>query len=76
VAADKTRHMCGTPLTFLGRCEKLFGSEIRTGGVHGILAALLRQDPKIAERDVYLKCVGKVTLALLDHVRLSLVKKE
>jgi cytochrome P450 len=84
VAADKTRHMRGTLLTFSDGSRACLGRKFAQAEYIAFLAALLKDyrvqlapesDPKAVERDINLKCAGKVTLAPLDNVKLSLKKR-
>ncbi|OCL05914.1 cytochrome P450 [Glonium stellatum] len=84
VAADKTRHMRGTLLTFSDGSRACLGRKFAQAEYVAFLAALLRdyrvqlepgQNRGEIERDLYLKSAGKVTLAPLGNVRLGLEKR-
>lgn len=84
ILADKTRHMRGTLLTFSEGSRACLGRKFSQSEYIAFLAALLKDyrvelapgsDPKKVERDINLKCAGKVTLAPLDNVKLRLKKR-
>ncbi|KAI9878966.1 MAG: hypothetical protein M1830_010020 [Pleopsidium flavum] len=84
VAADKTRQMRGTFLTFSEGARACLGRKFAQAEYIGFLAALLKDfrvvlgegmDPVEVENDLYLRCAGKVTLSPLDKVKLGLEKR-
>jgi cytochrome P450 len=85
VAADKTRHMRGTLITFSDGSRACLGRKFSQAEYIAFMATLLRDyrvelapgsDPKVVERDINLKCAGKLTLAPLDNVKLSLRRRK
>ncbi|KAI5240129.1 hypothetical protein E4T43_06262 [Aureobasidium subglaciale] len=84
VAADRTRHMRGTLLTFSDGARSCLGRKFAQAEYIAFLTSLLRnyrvelepgQDVATVRRDLDLKCAGKVTLAPLDTLRLTLKKR-
>ena len=84
VAADKTRHMRGTLLTFSDGARACLGRKFAQAEYIAFLTALLRdyrvvladgQDKEVVRRDIFLKCAGKVTLAPVEHVKIGLKKR-
>ncbi|KAJ4349462.1 uncharacterized protein N0V89_008077 [Didymosphaeria variabile] len=84
VAADKTRQMRGTFLTFSDGSRACLGRKFAQAEYIAFLATLLREyevalgdemDRDLAEKDLNLRCAGKVTLAPNDHFKLKLVKR-
>lgn len=84
LAADKTRHMRGTLLTFSDGSRSCLGRKFAQAEYVAFLAALLRDfevvlanedDRERLERDVNVKCAGKVTLAMVEGVKLRLKKR-
>ncbi|KAH0293768.1 hypothetical protein KCU62_g848, partial [Aureobasidium sp. EXF-3399] len=85
VAADRTRHMRGTLLTFSDGARSCLGRKFAQAEYIAFLTALLRkyrvelapgQDIEAVRRDLDYKCAGKVTLAPLDTLRLTLKPRE
>ena len=85
VAADKTRHMRGTLLTFSDGARACLGRKFAQAEYVAFLTALLSEfqvvlapgeDPGRVERDLFLKSAGKVTLSPWRNVRLTLQKRE
>ena len=85
VAADKTRQMRGTFLTFSDGSRACLGRKFAQAEYIGFLVALLKDfrvvlgegmDAEQVEKDLYLRCAGKVTLSPLDNVRLGLRRRE
>jgi len=81
VAADKTRHMRGTFLTFSDGARTCLGRKFAQAEYVAFLVALLKDyrvvlgegmNPQEVERDLFLRSAGKVTLAPLDNVKLGL----
>jgi cytochrome P450 len=81
VAADRTRQMRGTLLTFSDGARACLGRKFAQAEYVAFFAALLRQhrvcfadgtDMEQVRRDLSLKCAGKVTLAPLGNIRLTL----
>lgn len=81
VAADKTRQMRGTFLTFSDGARACLGRKFAQAEYIAFLAKLLRKyrvilgesmDAVAVEKDLYLRCAGKVTLSPLDNVKLGL----
>ncbi|KAI5275995.1 hypothetical protein E4T47_01133 [Aureobasidium subglaciale] len=84
VAADRTRQMRGTLLTFSDGARSCLGRKFAQAEYIAFLTSLLRnyrvelepgQDVATVRRDLDLKCAGKVTLAPLDTLRLTLKKR-
>ncbi|KAL5425800.1 hypothetical protein PMIN07_011423 [Paraphaeosphaeria minitans] len=84
VAADKTRQMRGTFITFSDGARACLGRKFAQAEYIAFLATLLREyevalgsemDRDLTEKDLNWRCAGKVTLAPNDHVRLKLVKR-
>lgn len=84
VAADRTRQMRGTFLTFSDGARACLGRKFAQAEYIAFLATLLREyevalgsemDRDLAEKDLNCRCAGKVTLAPNDHFRLKLVKR-
>ncbi|KAL1607608.1 hypothetical protein SLS60_002542 [Paraconiothyrium brasiliense] len=84
VAADKTRQMRGTFLTFSDGARACLGRKFAQAEYIAFLATLLREyevalgnevDRDLAEKDLNWRCAGKVTLAPNDNCRLKLVKR-
>lgn len=85
VAADKTRQMRGTFLTFSDGSRACLGRKFAQAEYLGLLTALLKEyrvvlgegmDKVQVEKDIYLRCAGKVTLSPLDNVSLGLRKRK
>ena len=85
VAADKTRQMRGTFLTFSDGARACLGRKFAQAEYVAFLVVLLRDykvilgegmDAAVVEKDLYLRCAGKVTLSPLDNVKLGLRKRE
>jgi cytochrome P450 len=83
-ATDKTRHMRGTLLTFSDGARACLGRKFAQAEYMAFFAGLLRDyrvelapgsDAKTVERDLFLKCAGKVTLAPLNNIKLSLRRR-
>ncbi|KAL8737129.1 MAG: hypothetical protein Q9181_002000 [Wetmoreana brouardii] len=84
VASDRTRHMRGTLLTFSDGARACLGRKFAQAEYVAFLAALMKdfrvtlaphEDPKRVERDLFLKCAGKVTLSPYRNVGLTLQRK-
>ncbi|CAG8952971.1 hypothetical protein HYFRA_00003161 [Hymenoscyphus fraxineus] len=84
IAADKTRHMRGTLLTFSDGSRACLGRKFAQAEYIAFFAAMLHKfevtfaegvDVDRARRDLDLKCAGKVTLAPLEGSRLMLRKR-
>lgn len=74
----------GSFLTFSDGSRACLGRKFAQAEYIAFLAVLLREykvtlgegmDPVVVEKDVYLRCAGKISLAPLDNVRLSLEKR-
>jgi cytochrome P450 len=85
LAADKTRQMRGTLLTFSDGARACLGRKFAQAEYIAFLVASLRDykvglapgyDAKVVERDLYLKSGGKLTLAPFSHVKFSLEKRK
>ncbi|KAL1623921.1 hypothetical protein SLS56_008116 [Neofusicoccum ribis] len=85
LAADKTRHMRGTLLTFSDGARACLGRKFAQAEFMGFFAALLRDyrialapevDPIEVKRDLDRKSAGKITLAPLNSVKLKLEKRQ
>jgi len=81
VASDKTRHMRGTLLTFSDGSRACLGRKFAQAEYMAFFASFLRGydvklkaglDKNDVEKDLYLKCAGKLTLAPLSSIMLSL----
>ncbi|KAL8648733.1 MAG: hypothetical protein Q9226_005871 [Calogaya cf. arnoldii] len=84
VAADRTRQMRGTLLTFSDGARACLGRKFAQAEYVAFLTALLKdfcvtlaphEDPKRVERDLFLKCAGKVTLSPHRNVGLTLQRR-
>jgi cytochrome P450 len=84
VAADRTRHMRGSLLTFSDGARACLGRKFAQAEYIAFFATLLKtyrvvlekgQDPAKVERDLFMKSAGKITLAPLDKVQLKLEKR-
>ncbi len=76
--------MRGTFLTFSDGSRACLGRKFAQAEYLGFLVALLKEhrvvlgkgmEEKTVERDLFLRCAGKVTLSPLDNVRLGLRKR-
>ncbi|KAJ8113162.1 hypothetical protein ONZ43_g5217 [Nemania bipapillata] len=85
VAADKTRQMRGTLLTFSDGARACLGRKFAQAEYMAFLAVLLRRfrvafpddvDVKKAKADLDNKCAGKITLSPVDGFRLELRKRD
>lgn len=85
VAADKTRQMRGTLLTFSDGARVCLGRKFAQAEFMAFFAALLHEyevcfaegtDVEQARRDLSWKSSGKVTLAPLQHFQLKLKRRE
>jgi len=81
VAADKARHMRGTLLTFSDGARVCLGRKFAQAEYIAFFACLLRDysvelapgmDPKIVEKDLYLKCAGEPNLMPVRSIKLAL----
>ncbi|KAF2677435.1 cytochrome P450 [Lentithecium fluviatile CBS 122367] len=84
VAADKTRQMRGTFLTFSDGARACLGRKFAQAEYIAFLVTLLRKyevvlgegtDRDLGQKDLDLRCAGKVTLAPVDNYKLKLVKR-
>ncbi|KAE8378309.1 putative cytochrome P450 oxidoreductase [Aspergillus bertholletiae] len=84
IAADKTRQMRGTLLTFSDGARACLGRKFAQAEYMAFFAVLLHKfevtfadgvDRDQARRDLDLKCAGKVTLAPLEGQRLALKRR-
>jgi cytochrome P450 len=80
-AADKTRQMRGTLLTFSDGSRACLGRKFAQAEYMAFFAQLLRDyrvevapgvDPVAVKRDLYLKCEGKMTLTPMKNIKLAL----
>lgn len=85
VAADKTRHMRGTLLTFSDGARVCLGRKFAQAEYIAFLVALLHdyrvvlspdEDPKKVKSDLFLKSAGKVTLSPVRNVKLRLERRQ
>lgn len=85
VAADKTRQMRGTFLTFSDGARTCLGRKFAQAEYIAFLVALLKEYrvvlaegmvAKEVERDLYLRSAGTVTLSPLGEVKMGLRKRE
>ena len=85
ILAERTRHMRGTLLTFSDGARTCLGRKFAQSEYMAFLAAVLREyrvvlargmDAVKVERDLYGKSAGKLTLAMVDGVRLELIKRD
>ena len=89
VAADRTRHMRGTLLTFSDGARSCLGRKFAQSEYMAFLAALLKDhrvclptgeggifDPSMIERNLFNKSAGKITLAPFTDVGLRLQKRK
>lgn len=89
VAADRTRHMRGTLLTFSDGARACLGRKFAQSEYMAFLAALLKDyrvclpaggegslDSRMVERDLFNKSAGKVTLAPFAEVGLRLERRK
>ena len=85
VAADRTRHMRGTLLTFSDGARACLGRKFAQAEYVAFLTALLREfrvvlaageDRQKVERDLFLKSSGKVTLSPCRNFGLTLQRRE
>ncbi|KAM7203148.1 cytochrome P450 oxidoreductase [Naviculisporaceae sp. PSN 640] len=83
-AADKTRHMRGTLLTFSDGARSCLGRKFAQAEYVAFFAALLREyrvcfaegvNPKVVKRDLDLKSAGKITLAPPYPIQLRLERR-
>jgi len=84
VAADKTRQVRGTLLTFSGGGRACLGRKFAQSEFISFLVTLLRDhdvvlgegmDPKKVQRDIDLRSAGRLTLSPLDDIKLGLKKR-
>lgn len=82
--ADRARQMRGTFLTFSDGQRSCLGRKFAQSEYIAFLATLLKdyrvvlgegQDFERVEKDVYLRCAGRITLAPLDNVKLELKRR-
>lgn len=85
VAADKTRHMRGTLLTFSDGARACLGRKFAQAEYVAFLTALLREfrvvlapgeDRERVQSDLFLKSSGKVTLSPCRNIGLTLERRE
>ncbi len=74
----------GSFLTFSDGSRACLGRKFAQAEYVAFLAVLLREyrvtlaegmDPVMVEKDIYLRCAGKITLAPLDSIKLGLEKR-
>jgi cytochrome P450 len=84
-AADRSRQMRGTFLTFSDGGRACLGRKFAQAEYIAFLATLLREyrvelredmDRALVEKWIYLRCKGTLTLAPLDNVRIVLRRRE
>jgi cytochrome P450 len=84
VAADRTRQMRGTLLTFSDGARACLGRKFAQAEYIAFFATLLRtyrvvlqpgQNPAKIQKDLFAKSAGKITLAPLDKVQIKLEKR-
>lgn len=84
VAADKTRQVRGSLLTFSGGARACLGRKFAQSEFIAFLVTLLAEhevvlgkgmDPKVVQKDIDLRAAGKLTLSPLNSVKLALKKR-
>jgi cytochrome P450 len=84
VAADKTRQVRGTLLTFSGGGRACLGRKFAQSEFISFLVTLLREHdvvlgegmvPEKVQRDIDLRSAGRLTLSPLDDIKLGLKKR-
>ncbi|KAI9739476.1 MAG: Cytochrome P450 monooxygenase prx9 [Claussenomyces sp. TS43310] len=84
VAADKTRQVRGSLLTFSGGARACLGRKFAQSEFISFLVTLLKDhevvlgpgmDPVTVKRDIDLRAAGKLTLSPVDNIKLGLKKR-